>query len=70
MNKTYFYREFTFDCGSWHCVRIFHALSSSVRASYVRAAKRKGYVYDRKTRCYIRNEHGLMHDLISIRLNK
>lgn len=70
MNKTYFYREFTFENGRWHRVLTFDALSFSDRSSLIRTAKRNGYVYDRNSRCYIRFEHGLMHDLITIRLNK
>lgn len=70
MNKTYFYREYTFDSGRWQCVITFNVISSSDRASLVRSAKRNGYVYDRKSRCYIRYEHGIMHDLITIRINK
>lgn len=70
MDKTYFYREYTFEHGRWHLVLTFNAISFSDRSSLVRSAKRNGYVYDRNSRCYIKYEHGLFHDLISIRLNK
>lgn len=70
MNKTYFYREFTFECGEWKRILAFDALSSSDRAALISCAKRNGFVYDRKMRFYARFEDGLLHDFISITLNK
>lgn len=68
MKKTFSFREYAFVNGSWQPIVILNKVSSSEKLKMINLLKKRdGYSYDRKLRCYVRYENGLIHNLVFIR---
>ena len=67
MVNKFTFRSYAYTEGSWQPIVSLDNLSFSVKRKMINLLKeRDGYYYDRKLRCYVRYEDGLIHNLVFI----
>lgn len=68
MENKFTFRSYTYENGSWQPIVTLNNFSSSVKRKMINLLKKRdGYSYDRKFRCYVRFENGLIHDMVFVR---